>query len=213
MNSRSRINSLGSRIGLGDATQDGYDLTTQDAANTLMVDFASGSVTARPNNDVTNFQAAYNRSASSGALIAGAPQISTDGVYGPNTQRALQLVLNNMQNIGPGWQVTSTTAPNPPTGGGSSSGGGGGGGKTSTTTTTTTVASTTSAPLPFWAQALIAAAAAGVLVVGGKAVMDSQHGATVRTHLTRARAAGHRLVGRVASHAGRTRRMLASYER
>jgi hypothetical protein len=91
--------------GMGDAAQDNADLTAQDAAQTLMSAFASGSVTAAPNNDVNNFQAAYNLSTPGKTSM-----ISVDGQYGRQTQLALQRILDLPTASG----TIGGSAPNPP---------------------------------------------------------------------------------------------------
>ena len=103
-------------VGLGDATQDGLDLTMQDRASGLIAAFNGGSVSSAYSGDVANFQTAWNNSTPGQNM-----KLTVDGLYGPMTAQALGQALAFVPN---GGSALGGTAPAPF----NFSGGGGGGG-------------------------------------------------------------------------------------
>jgi hypothetical protein len=89
--------------GVGDANQDGLDITMQDRASTLVADYNGGSLTAAANGDVTNFQLAWNNSTPGQAAT-----LAVDGKYGPKTAQAEAAAL---AWTGPNGNVVGGTAP------------------------------------------------------------------------------------------------------
>jgi hypothetical protein len=126
-----------------------------DAAQAVVNFFAANACTRASIPEVASFQATYNTSGMPGAL-------TIDGQYGGNTERALQIVLNNTPAAGGGGpvqavpsncfamavpetpvlDVTPTATPTTPT--------------TTTTTTTTTTPSTMSPWIIGGAAAVVA---------------------------------------------------------
>lgn len=140
---------------LGDATQDGLDLTMQDRAQTLIASFNGGSVTSAPNGAVVNFQTAWNNSTPGQNF-----RLATDGEYGSQTAQALAQALQFVPN---GGQAIGGNAPAP-----FNYGGGGGGG---TVTTPTVVIPGSTTPSSQSVTVTTPSSSKSALIVGGALVL------------------------------------------
>lgn len=164
-------------VRLGDATQDGLDLTMQDRAQNLIAAFNGGSVTSAPNGAVSNFQTAWNNSSPGGNF-----HLTVDGKYGPMTAQALATALQYTPN---GGTPLGGSAPPPFS---YASGGGGGGSVTVPTTVITPSPSTSvSVTSPSTSKSALIIGGALVLAAGiaGWAYYEKGGGKKMIAHHTR----------------------------